>query len=238
MNMTPSVDLGLPTSKRFPMLGTPMGWVLSLLLAALGAYLLAYHTTHVLLVLPYTLLLSCPPDALVRAWRSWPHPSGFGRIADRAPGGSGPSRRSAGRGQDLTRVQGRVSQRDLNRAFRTGSVPPCHGAGLQRLRRPAASEDPMSIRKAVIGAIVLTVAMPFGLASASDEEYAHRRDHAEHEYFHDRVDGAHEAPHELGLFESGRDHRRYHHRYDHAHDDFHDDHPRTFHNHRRFEHDD
>ncbi|TXM95607.1 DUF2933 domain-containing protein [Methylobacterium sp. WL116] len=58
--MTPPVDAGLPGSKRFPLLGTPMGWTLSLILAALGAYLLTYHTTHVFLLLPYTLLLACP----------------------------------------------------------------------------------------------------------------------------------------------------------------------------------
>ena len=41
-------------------LGTPLGWVISLALAALGAYLLLYHTTHILLAVPYLFLLACP----------------------------------------------------------------------------------------------------------------------------------------------------------------------------------
>jgi hypothetical protein len=39
---------------------TPLGIALSLLAAAVGAYLLAYHTTHVLQALPYLFLLACP----------------------------------------------------------------------------------------------------------------------------------------------------------------------------------
>lgn len=92
----------------------------------------------------------------------------------------------------------------------------------------------MSIRKALLAATVLTLAMPFGSAFARDEEYEHRRDHAEHSRFHDRVDRAHEVAHEYGLFGSVRDHRRFHHDYGHAHEDFHDDHPRTDHSHFRY----
>jgi hypothetical protein len=39
---------------------TPRGVLLSLIVAALGAYLLAYHTSHVLLAVPYLFLLACP----------------------------------------------------------------------------------------------------------------------------------------------------------------------------------
>lgn len=39
---------------------TPLGIALSLLVAALGAYLLAYHTTHVIAAIPYLFLLACP----------------------------------------------------------------------------------------------------------------------------------------------------------------------------------
>jgi hypothetical protein len=39
---------------------TKMGLVVSLLLAALGAYLLLTHTGHILAALPYLLLLACP----------------------------------------------------------------------------------------------------------------------------------------------------------------------------------
>jgi Protein of unknown function (DUF2933) len=39
---------------------TPLGWALSLILAAVGVYLLATHTGHVLGALPYLLFLACP----------------------------------------------------------------------------------------------------------------------------------------------------------------------------------
>ncbi len=39
---------------------TPLGWAVTLSLAALGAYLLWTHTGHVALALPYLLLLACP----------------------------------------------------------------------------------------------------------------------------------------------------------------------------------
>ncbi|TXM95565.1 hypothetical protein [Methylobacterium sp. WL116] len=95
----------------------------------------------------------------------------------------------------------------------------------------------MSIRKAIFAAIVLTLAVPLGPASAHDEEYEHLRDHAEHGRFHERVDRAHEAAHEFGLFESAGDHRRYHHRYGHSHEDFHDDYPRTTRDHGHYDND-
>ena len=40
--------------------GTRFGLLVSLLLAALGAYLLWTHTGHVLAALPYLILLACP----------------------------------------------------------------------------------------------------------------------------------------------------------------------------------
>lgn len=39
---------------------SPWGLVASLAIAALGVYLLLTHTGHVLLALPYLLLLACP----------------------------------------------------------------------------------------------------------------------------------------------------------------------------------
>ncbi|HEX9556750.1 MAG TPA: DUF2933 domain-containing protein [Reyranella sp.] len=39
---------------------TPLGWALALAIAAIGAYLLVTHTGHVLMVLPYLLLMACP----------------------------------------------------------------------------------------------------------------------------------------------------------------------------------
>ena len=45
---------------RARLVGSPLGWTLTLALAALGVYLLATHTGHVLSALPYLLLLLCP----------------------------------------------------------------------------------------------------------------------------------------------------------------------------------
>lgn len=39
---------------------TPFGWALTLVIAAIGAYLLVTHTGHVLSALPYLLLMACP----------------------------------------------------------------------------------------------------------------------------------------------------------------------------------
>ena len=40
--------------------GSSMGLICSLVIAALGAYLLVYHLAHVALVVPYLILLACP----------------------------------------------------------------------------------------------------------------------------------------------------------------------------------
>lgn len=41
-------------------LGSKFGWAVTLILGAIGAYLLFNHTGHVLYALPYILLLACP----------------------------------------------------------------------------------------------------------------------------------------------------------------------------------
>lgn len=41
-------------------LNTKIGWAVTLLLAALGAYLLWNHTGHIVYALPYLILLACP----------------------------------------------------------------------------------------------------------------------------------------------------------------------------------
>ena len=41
-------------------IGSPFGWSVTLVLAALGAYLLWNHTGHLVLALPYLFLLACP----------------------------------------------------------------------------------------------------------------------------------------------------------------------------------
>ena len=48
------------TDWRSRIIGTPFGWALTLLLAALGIYLFATHAGHVLGALPYLILLMCP----------------------------------------------------------------------------------------------------------------------------------------------------------------------------------
>ena len=40
--------------------GSTTGLIVSLIAAALGAYLLVYHLVHVALVVPYLFLLACP----------------------------------------------------------------------------------------------------------------------------------------------------------------------------------
>ena len=47
-------------SWRTRLIRTPLGWVMSLVIAAAGAYLLITHTGHVLGALPYLVLLACP----------------------------------------------------------------------------------------------------------------------------------------------------------------------------------
>jgi fucose permease len=41
-------------------LGSKFGWVVTLALAAIGAYLLWNHTGHLVYALPYLFLLACP----------------------------------------------------------------------------------------------------------------------------------------------------------------------------------
>jgi hypothetical protein len=59
MNTTPNPSTS-PRSWRTALVGTPLGWAVTLALAALGIYLFATHTGHILAALPYLLLLACP----------------------------------------------------------------------------------------------------------------------------------------------------------------------------------
>ncbi|OYV40626.1 MAG: hypothetical protein B7Z80_04060 [Rhodospirillales bacterium 20-64-7] len=45
---------------RGALVRTPLGICLSLAVAATGAWLLAYHTSHVLTAVPFLFLLACP----------------------------------------------------------------------------------------------------------------------------------------------------------------------------------
>ena len=47
-------------SWRAKLIGTPLGWALTVGLAAIGIYLFATHPGHVFSALPYLLLLLCP----------------------------------------------------------------------------------------------------------------------------------------------------------------------------------
>lgn len=60
MTTTPNLSSTPIKSWRTLLVGTPVGWVVSLVLAALGLYLFAAHTGHILTALPYLLLLACP----------------------------------------------------------------------------------------------------------------------------------------------------------------------------------
>ncbi|WP_262271694.1 DUF2933 domain-containing protein [Microvirga yunnanensis] len=60
MNTVPNLPSTSPKSWRTVWIGTPLGWVVTLALAALGIYLFATHTGHILAALPYLLLLACP----------------------------------------------------------------------------------------------------------------------------------------------------------------------------------
>lgn len=44
----------------YNLLGSKLGWVITLSAAALGVYLFLTHTGHVLSALPYLILLLCP----------------------------------------------------------------------------------------------------------------------------------------------------------------------------------
>jgi hypothetical protein len=60
MNMTPDLPSTAPKPWRTALVGTPLGCAVTLVLAALGVYLFATHTGHILAALPYLLLLACP----------------------------------------------------------------------------------------------------------------------------------------------------------------------------------
>lgn len=45
---------------RTMLIGTRLGWVITLALAALGAYLFIAHAEHLVSALPYLLLVACP----------------------------------------------------------------------------------------------------------------------------------------------------------------------------------
>jgi DUF2933 family protein len=51
---------GSEANWRTWLIRTPLGWALSLAIAAVGLYLLITHTGHVLGAVPYLLLLACP----------------------------------------------------------------------------------------------------------------------------------------------------------------------------------
>ncbi|WP_445504383.1 DUF2933 domain-containing protein [Microvirga sp. G4-2] len=58
---TPHVSPPAPHRNwRTVLIGTPLGWAITLALAALGVYLFVNHTGHVISALPYLLLLACP----------------------------------------------------------------------------------------------------------------------------------------------------------------------------------
>ena len=57
------MEAKLPSSDgnwRTMLIRTPLGWGLTLAIAAVGLYLLVTHTGHVLGALPYLLLIACP----------------------------------------------------------------------------------------------------------------------------------------------------------------------------------
>lgn len=60
MNTTPDGPATAPKKWRRVLVGTPLGWVITLALAALGAYLFVNHSGHVIATLPYLLLMACP----------------------------------------------------------------------------------------------------------------------------------------------------------------------------------
>jgi hypothetical protein len=60
MSTTPTVSTSPAKTWRTALVGTPLGWFVTLALAVLGGYLFATHTGHVLAALPYLLLLACP----------------------------------------------------------------------------------------------------------------------------------------------------------------------------------
>ena len=61
---------------RSKLVRTPLGWAITVAFAALGAYLLATHSGHILSALPYLLLLLCP---LMHLFGHGGHGHGHGR---------------------------------------------------------------------------------------------------------------------------------------------------------------
>jgi hypothetical protein len=64
-------------------LGSMGGLVATVLAAALGLYLLVFHTTHVLLFLPYLALLACPLMHVLHRRYHAPAPSSDGADMER-----------------------------------------------------------------------------------------------------------------------------------------------------------
>jgi hypothetical protein len=62
VNSTDTAPNASPTPKnwRTVLVGTPLGWAITLALAALGIYLFVNHTGHIIAALPYLLLMACP----------------------------------------------------------------------------------------------------------------------------------------------------------------------------------
>ena len=60
MSTTPTVSTSPAKTWRTALVGTPLGWVVTVALAVLGVSLFATHTGHILAALPYLLLLACP----------------------------------------------------------------------------------------------------------------------------------------------------------------------------------
>jgi hypothetical protein len=53
-------EQGSDSTWRSWLIRTPLGWGLSMVVAAAGIYLLVTHTGHVLGALPYLVLVACP----------------------------------------------------------------------------------------------------------------------------------------------------------------------------------
>ena len=60
MNTTRNGPPTTPRNWRKVLVGTPLGWAVTLPLAALGVYLFVNHTGHIAAALPYLLLMACP----------------------------------------------------------------------------------------------------------------------------------------------------------------------------------
>lgn len=60
MRTPPNAAPEPPKTWRTLLVNTPLGWVCTLALAALGIFLFVNHTGHIAAALPYLLLLACP----------------------------------------------------------------------------------------------------------------------------------------------------------------------------------